>query len=100
MMEQAKAMGIPTPLIDGFQREMEKAIGQQISKAAKKVENFVERNETAPNQISQAPGPAPDPQLQGYLMEVTEQNRPKPKESSQIPGTGEWDALWVSLPVL
>jgi cobaltochelatase CobN len=107
MMEQAKAMGIPTPVIDGFQKAMEKAIGQQVSKAATQVENFVERNETqnnaaAPNQVSQnsAPSPAAPSELQGYLMEVTEQNRPKPSQSSQLPTTGEWDALWVSLPVL
>jgi cobaltochelatase CobN len=101
VMERAKALGIPTPVIDGFQQAMEKAIRQEISKASKAAEEFVQKNEhpgdAPPAQVSQAAPPPPS--HQGFVMDVTEQNvRNKPLPN--IAGKGEWDALWVSLPVL
>jgi cobaltochelatase CobN len=111
VLQQAKAMGIPTGLIAGFQRSMEKAIGQQISKGAASVENFVARNEAAkptPQSTSQARKPqtsaakAPTPQqLQGYLMEVKEQVKQATARASRtIARNSTWDPLWISLPVL
>jgi cobaltochelatase CobN len=108
VMERAKALGIPTPLIDGFKQAMEKAIRQEISKAAQAAEEFVQKNENPGAaetvQTSRAVTPAKpsnlvNPSKQGYVMEVTERdraNKPLPK----ISGTGDWDALWVSLPIL
>jgi cobaltochelatase CobN len=103
VMERAKALGIPSPVIDRFQQAMEKAIRQNISKAAKAVEGFVQKNEEAgsaskPRTISKATPPAA-PAHEGFLMEVSENQRPN-KAIPQIAAAGEWDALWVSLPVL
>ena len=71
VMERAKALGIPTPVIDGFQKAMEAAIRQQISQAAKVAEDFVRKNEAAgsaeissaisqvPTAAQSAPNPPP-----------------------------------------
>ena len=103
VMERAKAMGIPVPSIDGFQKAMEKAIGQQISKAAKAAENFVEKNEAqsdASQVTSQVPAPAP-PGQQGFLMEVKEQATQAARNAASQPVmTGDWAPVWIGMPVL
>ncbi len=100
VMERAKAVEIPTPQIEGFREAMEKAIRQNISKAAQAAEEFVRKNEhptdATTKEVSQAPAP---PVHEGYVMDVTEQNRPS-KPLPNIAGKGEWDALWMSLPLL
>ncbi len=108
VMERAKALGIPTPVIDGFKQAMEKAIRQQISKAAKSAEDFVQRNEhpesapPTPEQISQAapPASAHAPSHEGYVMDVTEQNRSSKPKPNPATASSEWGAVWVSIPVL
>ena len=104
VMERAKALGIPTPVIEGFQKAMESAIRQQISKAAQSVEDFVKKNEAvAPPEISQVPATAPStpqPKYQGYLMDVTEQQRSQNRPMPQNASNSGWGAVWVSLPVL
>jgi cobaltochelatase CobN len=99
VLEQARAMGIPVPAIEGFQKAMEKAIGNQVSKAAQTAEEFVRRNEEltkVPPQVTQNRVPAP---RQGYVMEVTERNT-APQRAAQVATGGDLDALWISLPVL
>jgi cobaltochelatase CobN len=96
MTERAKALGVPTPLIDTMQKAVEKATGQQISEAARKVEEFVRANEAAPREISQQTAPAP---LEGYKMEVQHRDStPKPASSTSSPN--EWQGLMVSVPLL
>jgi hypothetical protein len=96
-------MGIPVPSIDGFQKAMEKAIGQQISKAAQAAENFVEKNEAqsdARQVTSQVPTPAP-PGQQGFLMEVKEQVTQAARNAASKPIiSGDWAPVWIGLPVL
>lgn len=77
---------------------MQKATGREIPDAAREVEEFVRRNEGAPPaETSQVTEPAPAP-LQGYHMEV--EKRDTATRRTAIVGEGEWDAVWVSLPVL
>jgi cobaltochelatase CobN len=101
VMERARTMGVPAPVIEGFRKAMEQATGKHIGQAAQAMEKFVERNE-APRQVSQAaPRPAPGsaPQLQGYLMEVREQARAAARQAGPA-ASREWASLWVSAPVL
>lgn len=107
IVERAKSMGIPVPAIEGFQTAMEKAIGQEISTAAKAAENFVEKNESQQAQdqtISQVPSQtAPGaPQQKGFLMEAQEQIKQAASKAAQSrPLVGNpWTGLWVGLPVL
>ena len=106
VMARARELGIPVPAVDGFQRAMEKAIGQQISKAAAAAEQFIEKNEAVrqehdPKQVTQAPGQVPKPSLEGYLMEMKEQAAQAMRKSTPkgTPGS-DWGALGISLPVL
>ncbi|MEO8098262.1 MAG: cobaltochelatase subunit CobN [Acidobacteriota bacterium] len=98
MTEQAKALGIPTPLIDGMQKAVEKATGKQISSAAKEVQDFVTLNEAAPTAISQQSAAAPP--LEGYKMEVTRRDSSPQQTSSAVTGKGDWDVVFVSLPLM
>ena len=107
VMERAKAMAVPTPAIEGFQAAMQKAIGQQISKAAQAAEQFVQKNEAPPKEISQStpPGQAPPsalpPAKQGFLMEVKEQVTQAARKAAPEKGPGtEWTGLWIGLPVV
>jgi cobaltochelatase CobN len=103
VMERAKKLGIPTPVIDGFQQAMEKAIRKDISQAAQAAEEFVRKtehpDEARPPQTTGTTIAPARPAHQGYLMEVTEQNQAN-RSRSNLAGNGEWDALWVVLPVL
>ncbi len=102
MAEQAKALGVPTPLIDGMQRAVEKATGKQISQSAKEVEDFVRSNESAPAQVSQQQPPAPSAQqapLEGFQMEVTRRDT-KPQSASSNASPSDWSVAFVSLPLL
>lgn len=96
MTERAKALGVPTPLIATMQEAVEKATGQQLSEAARKLEEFVKANEAVPNQISQQPSAVP---LQGYKMEVTRRDLKSAPNSSSTPSS-DWKGLFVSLPLL
>ena len=98
--EQAKAMGIPVPLIEGMEKAVQKATGEQISDGAKKMEDFVRRNETgASTEISQQrPAPAAPP-LEGYKMDLTQKDTAaRPNSAASAPG--QWDVVWVSIPLL
>jgi cobaltochelatase CobN len=101
VMQRAKDLGIPTPAIDGFQKAMEKAIGQSISKAAKTVEDFVQKNEAPPQTISEGAPNVPDPTQQGYLMEEqVRNNQQKSKSATQATPSGEWAPVYIGAPVL
>jgi cobaltochelatase CobN len=98
VVERAQAMNIPAPLIEGFEQALEKASGQQISDAARAVEEFVQRNESTPEQLSQVTDPADvAAALEGYRMEVTRRDSPRPAATAT---GGDWAPTWVSLPVL
>ena len=95
--EQAKAVGIPVPTIEGFQRAMERATQSNINAAAKAAEDFVRRNEAAPAEVSQNAVPAP---LQGYVMEMEERSHAAPAQASAAPSPSDWDGLWIAVPML
>lgn len=102
VVEEAKTAGIPVPVLEGFQRAMEKAIGGQISKLAQKAEDFVKQNE-APDQLTQgemSQGSSSAPQLTGYRMEMTERSQASRQQGATVVSSGNWDALWVTLPIL
>jgi cobaltochelatase CobN len=100
MSERAKSMGIPVPLVDGLEKAVRTATGQRISDAAKQMEEFVRRNEAGPSELSEVqPAPAP-PSFEGYKMEVTRQDVQAQRAASGTPAPGQWDAVWVSLPLL
>jgi cobaltochelatase CobN len=96
MTERAKALGIPTPLINSMQKAVEKATGQQISDAARQLEEFVSKNEGKPGELSQT---VPAPPLEGYKMEVTRSDT-APSTSSSSVNPSAWQGLFVSLPLL
>jgi cobaltochelatase CobN len=101
VMERAKSMGIPVPAIEGFQKAMEKAIGKNISDAAKAAEQFVQKNESpaAGQTVSQAPA-APSPQQQGVLMEE-EQRSAQAKPRSAVTATGDSSTgVFIGVPLL
>jgi cobalamin biosynthesis Mg chelatase CobN len=102
VMDRAKALGFPTPLIEGFKQAMEAAIRQEISKAARAAEDFVQKNEQpvrSTTSRSAPKGSSPIPAHQGYVMDVTEKNRTN-KPLPTMGANGDWDTLWVSFPVL
>jgi cobaltochelatase CobN len=97
MTEQAKALGVPTPLIDNMQEAVEKATGKQVSQAAKEVEDFVRQNEKGAKEVSeQVPTKAP---LEGYEMEV-ERRDMAPRQSSSASSPNDWSVAVVGLPLL
>ena len=106
ILDRARVVGIPVPLIDGFQEAMEQAIGVQITSAARVVEDFVRRNE-APL-IDELPAEPPEisevlrdvPQVEGFLMTRTQQAPVVPQPVAQSAGDGDWNGFWVGLPVL
>jgi cobaltochelatase CobN len=95
VVERARQMNVPAPLIENFEAALEKATGRQIEEAAREVEEFVRRNEG--RRISELTQPAPAP-LQGYRMEV--ERRDAARRVTAVIGEGRWDAVWVSVPVV
>ena len=88
VVERAQELGVPTPLIEGFQASMRRATGQEIEDAAREVEEFVRRNEGAPPaEISKVTEPAPAP-LQGYRMEV--EKRDTGANRTAVVGQDQW----------
>jgi cobaltochelatase CobN len=95
--ERATALGVPTPLIANMQKAVEQATGQQISQAAKQVEEFVAKNE-APAQVSQQGTGAPA--LQGYKMEVERRDSGQQTTPTSATTGNEWQGLFVSIPLV
>ena len=119
VVEQAKAAGVPVPAIEGFERAMERAMGDSIAKSAKVTENFVARNEGPARPAAQPPqGPdarEPEPQvrsvpapggvattgqMRGYVMEEQDRTRSTPGQPASLAGTPQWAAVGVTLPAL
>ena len=92
VMDQGRVAGIPVPALEGFRQAMEQAIGVEITGAAAAAEEFVRRNEARPPELTE--------NLEGYRMEIetTHRDQAVPEPSSST--NGEWNALWVGLPVL
>jgi cobaltochelatase CobN len=100
VMDRGRDLGIPVPALEGFRQVMEKAMGGSVAEGAKSLENFVGRNEGPAEMVANAPAPGPAP-LQGYQMSVTERSQPAPKQNAAaVLAGGEWDSLWVALPIL
>ncbi len=109
VMERGKELGIPVPVLDGFQQAMETAMGGSVERAASAMESFVNRNEAQPNTPDAQPSQpvtrnnAPSDQpggLQGFLMSVTERSQSAPRPPAGAMNSGPWDSLYVALPVL
>ena len=102
VIEQALLMDIPVPAIENFREIMERAIGMDIRTAADEIREFIELNE--PPQITMAdPEPTPSdiaPPLEGFRMIQTEESSSAPQPTISDLGGGDWDGLWVGLPVL
>jgi cobaltochelatase CobN len=109
VMERGKELGIPVPALEGFRQVMEKAMGGSVAKAAESMENFVSRNEAPSNatdsQQSQpitrnnVPSDAAGA-LQGYLMSVAEREQAAKNQTTGFITSGQWDSLYVTLPIL
>jgi cobaltochelatase CobN len=90
VMDRGKLLGIPVPALEAFKQVMEKAMGGAVAEAAQSMESFVSRNE--------APAAVP---LEGYVMSVTERAQAASRQAAAAIVTGgDWDSLWVALPIL
>jgi cobaltochelatase CobN len=130
VLDHGRAAGIPVPALEGFQRVMERSMGGDIAHAAQAAEAFVARNEAPagkPNASADsaaraadahAPASAPDgastgpqapsapqqsgavAQLKGYVMEQREVAKAALSQAGRQTQGGQWDALWISVPML
>ena len=100
VLERALAVGIPVPAIEGFTEAMEQAIGMSILSGALAAEDFVRQNEAlfedsaVPEEISSVPP------IEGFMMTETRSSQNAPQAVPSGMGNGDWDGLWVGLPLL
>lgn len=90
VLEAGADASTPAPLLKGFKRAMEHAIGVDISAAARVAEEFVRRNEMVP--------PTYTEDLEGLRMNETFQAQETPAPTSRP--SGKLDSLWVGIPLL
>jgi cobalamin biosynthesis Mg chelatase CobN len=96
VMDRGKELGIPVPALDGFKQVMEKAMGGSVAETARTIEDFVARNDAPAAMVSNVPAP-----LQGYVMNVSERTPAAAKRTpAAIISGGDWDSLWIGLPIL
>ena len=89
VLDRGRIADIPGPALEAFRQAFEQAIGVDVSRAAAVAEAFVRRNESVPASYSN---------LEGYRMEENREEEVLPAPTRE--STGEWDALWVGVPVL
>ena len=112
VLDEAKAAGIPVPLLDQFERAMQKSMGVTVDTAVKSVEQFVARNEragaTAAAQASAAP-PSPQSQargsgveqLKGFVMDPQDRTPATVRRQADGPAVAnERAALLMALPIV
>lgn len=118
VMEQGRAAGIPVPVLDGFQRAMERATGGSVTAAAQAAEAFARRNDAEmAARLAQVPAPAAAPpaeapptaqelaaaseQVKGFLMEEQERQRAMQNAAAIMPSIPEtWRIAAVAIPLL
>jgi cobaltochelatase CobN len=104
VLDQALEHDLPIPDIERFQQVMETAMGIDIRTAADQLREFVRMNElpqvTASEPEPETPPLADAPPLEGFRMTETRQSAPAPESTVRSVGGGNWDGLWVGLPVL
>ncbi|HXH23630.1 MAG TPA: cobaltochelatase subunit CobN, partial [Vicinamibacterales bacterium] len=71
VVERGLAYGVPVPLVEGFQRAMERATGRAIDAAAEEMASFAQRNEARlAARLEAVPAPSRFARrLEGYVME-------------------------------
>ncbi len=118
VMAKGKAMGIPVPALEHFQKVMEESTGRTVASAAKEAEAFAKRNDAreakesvgppspddrsspaADSQASARLAPAQNARLEGFLMEQQKQARQALSKAAPSRAS-TWDGLYVTLPVL
>lgn len=100
VIEQARAAGISTPVIEQFKTKVEAATGKSTQQASDTAEKFVSRNE---ERLSERQGMMERgaKQIAGYLMEQAQRlTTPQPTATNRDVQSSPWNALWVGLPLL
>ena len=100
VLDRALELGIPVPAIESFQEAMEQAIGVQITSAAMAAVDFVRRNEALFEDSSVPEDISSVPQVEGFMMNETQSSQPVPQAVPSGLSNGDWDGLWVGLPLL
>jgi cobalamin biosynthesis Mg chelatase CobN len=105
VIDEALDAGIPAPMVASFEEIMEAAMGVDIRAAAGEVRDFVRMNErldlseVEPPDVADPASSAPPP-LTGYRMERVPSSEPSPSPQPALGAQGDWDGLWVTVPVL
>ncbi len=101
VIDEALDAGVPAPAVASFEQIMETAMGVDIQAAADRVREFVRMNERPGVTAVDAPNTAdPVPSLEGYRMERVPSREPTSVSRPAIGAQGDWDGLWVTVPVL
>jgi cobaltochelatase CobN len=101
VMERGLRAGIPVPDLEGVRRELERATGEAIDKAAGREEAFVRQNDArVAARLEAVPAPSRFArQLEGYVMETRDETRPEDR-ARRLVAASPYAALWASLPML
>jgi cobaltochelatase CobN len=102
VMDKGRALGIPVPALEGFQRAMEKATGEAVTEGAERLDSYVRENDAQiAARLSEVPAPSRlASRLEGFLMDEQKTAAQRMNDTRQEPMTGEWQAALGSLPVL
>jgi len=99
VLEQGRAAGIPSPLLDKAQAAFEKAMGEAVAPAAQRLQEFAERNDAREKAEAGAARAAPD-DLKGYLMEQENRSQRQQSAGTQSGQSSPWSTLWWAIPLL
>lgn len=100
VVEQGLRSGVPVPLLEGFERAMEQAMGGDVNAAAQEAADFAQRNDAQMQaRLESIPVPGRDArQIEGYVMEQQDRSQRQPERPAAA--IGELEAIWAALPVL
>ncbi len=102
VLERGRALGVPVPALDGFQKAMEKATGEAVGAGAERLDSYVQQNDAKITaRLNEVPAPSRvASQLEGYLMDEQTKAPQAEHDTRQNAATSDWQVALVSLPVL
>jgi cobaltochelatase CobN len=101
VLEEGRKAGIPVPVLDQFQKAIERATGQQVDAAAEDAANFAKQND-AQMAANLAKTPAISRAantIKGFVMEQHDKSQPQNSDSGATVRT-EVQALLIGAPVI
>ena len=102
VMEEGRRAGIPVPALEGFQRAMEAATGENITSGAERLDSFVRSNDAKlAARLEAVPAPSRAAgEVEGYVMEEQDRSKPKPNDARTESALSGYEALYASVPVI